>query len=111
MAFDVKSDLRATVRLLSTEDDLVEITAFAKRFNLQVSFEPTFGKTNDWTASLVSPSYDFVHNDIMRLVLLRAIASGSSVEDVLNQSKQDIARLGINIETAATAREAVSAME
>lgn len=103
MAFNVRSMMDLRVDLLSSPEDLQEMTALAWRFGLRLQFEADPEQRGGWVARISDAEWSFPHNDLQALVLLRAICSGTSVDSVLEDIKRDLTRIGIRPETIASA--------
>ena len=104
MAMNVRTSVEARVDLISTPDQLQEMTALAYRFGLRLQLEVDPERKAGWIARIADAGdMNYPHASIMALVLLRAIGSGTSVERVLAEAKRDLMNINVNVETVATA--------
>ncbi|MGY4541719.1 hypothetical protein ACVWY0_001632 [Arthrobacter sp. UYNi723] len=103
MAMNVRTSIEASVNLISTPEQMEEMTALAYRFGFRLQFDAD-PERKGWVARLTDAGdLNYPHASIMALVLLRAIGQGTSVEKVLEEAKRDLIKINVNVETIATA--------
>lgn len=91
MAFDLKVDASIRFRLVDTGEELAKLAQFAGDFGLRITtHRDTDRKSEGWVVVLETGGFAGSFQVIQALVYARALASGTSIDRVLEDARRDL---------------------
>jgi hypothetical protein len=80
--------------LVRTTAETAEVAKFATKYGYRLQLGPSqdgAAPANSWTARLHRDEPDFLHSDLVRLVYVEALARGSTIDQVLDRVRRELA--------------------